>query len=82
MMAKIAEIDTPKGLKLRHGQRGVDVEYMDNNLMEKDSFNLDKLGEDEKFLDIIKNKEIITIHSKETTLDDIFIRVTGVENHE
>ena len=79
---KIAEIDTPKGLKLMHGKREVDVEYINNNLLEKDAFNLDKLSEDEKFLDIVKTKKIITIHSKETTLDDIFIRVTGVNDHE
>lgn len=33
-------------------------------------------------MNIIKNKEIITIHSKENTLDDIFIKVTGVDADE
>lgn len=79
---KITEIDTPKDLKLKHGQREVDVEYIDNDVVKKDAFNLDRLGINDKFLNIIKTKEIITIHSKETTLDDIFIRVTGVEKYE
>lgn len=29
-------------------------------------------------MNIIKAKEIVTIYSKEMTLDDIFIKVTGV----
>ncbi|QZY56170.1 ABC transporter ATP-binding protein [Crassaminicella profunda] len=79
---KIAEIDTPKNLKLKHGKREVAVEYKEDNSVKKDSFSLDGLGKNEKFLSIIKTKEIITMHSKETSLDDIFIKVTGVEEHE
>ncbi len=79
---KIAEIDTPKDLKLKHGHRKLDIEYIDNDLLIKDAFNLDALGTNERFIDIIKNKKIVTIHSKETTLDNIFIRLTGDENHE
>lgn len=80
---KIAEIDTPKNLKLKHGQRNVEVEYSngDNEII-KESFELDNLGENAGFLNIIKTKNILTIHSKETTLDDIFIKTTGVEKHE
>ena len=79
---KIAEIDTPKDLKLKHGQRKLELEYKENNKVTKEFFELDNLGNDERFLNIIKNNEIITIHSKETTLDDIFIKVTGVEKYE
>ncbi|QNO13933.1 ABC transporter ATP-binding protein [Alkalicella caledoniensis] len=80
---KIAEIDTPKNLKLKHGQRNVEVEYSnDDNEIIKESFELDNLGENADFLNIIKTKNILTIHSKETTLDDIFIKTTGVEKHE
>ncbi len=79
---KIVEIDTPKDLKLKHGRREVDVEYIEGDIVKKEGFNLDKLSTDNKFLNIVKTKKIITIHSKETTLDHIFIRVTGVENGE
>jgi len=75
---EIREIDSPKDLKLRFGKRVVDVEYRDGEL-KKETFSLDGLGSNEKFLDIIKHKEIVTIHSGETTLDDIFIKVTGVK---
>lgn len=79
---KIAEIDAPKNMKLKYGQRKVDVEYKDNDMVKKESFDLDNLGSNENFLEIIKTREIVTIHSKETTLDDIFIRVTGEDKHE
>ncbi len=79
---KISEIDTPKNLKLKHGERRVDIEYEDDSNITKVSFDLDNLSGDKKLLDIINNRKIITMHSKETTLDDIFIKVTGVENHE
>ncbi len=83
-MAKgdIVEIDTPKNLKIKHGERKVDVEYADGEATKKEAFELDDLGNNGEFLGLIKEKEIVTIHSKETTLDDIFIKVTGVETDE
>lgn len=79
---KITEIDSPKNLKLKHGKREVDIEYDNENIVVGKSFDLDKLNTNEEFINIIKTKRIITIHSKETTLDDIFIKVTGVEKNE
>lgn len=76
---RVSEIDTTKNLKLKYGQRLVEVEYRDGDTVKQDSFDLDNLGKSEAFLDIIRTKQIITIHSKETSLDDIFIKVTGVE---
>ena len=82
---KISEIDTPKNLKLKHGQKQVEIEYLEkleNRETTKVSFGLEGLGMNEQFLELIKTKEIVTIHSKETNLDDIFIKVTGVEKYE
>ena len=81
---RITEIDTPKNLKLKHGQRIVEVEYQDkeDGSLEKIAFDLDTFGSDKEFLDIINSKKVVTIHSKETTLDDIFIKVTGVKRDE
>ncbi len=78
----IKEIDIPRNLKLRHGERIVEVEYYFNGVTRKDEFELDTLGQSQEFLDIVQNRKIITIHSKETTLDDIFIQVTGVERND
>lgn len=79
---KIAEIDSPKNLKLKHGERRVEVEFKEGEEIERASFDLDTLGMSDDFTQLIKTKEIVTIHSKETTLDDIFIKVTGVGNNE
>lgn len=79
---KIAEIDSPKSLKLKYGERKVDVEYRDGEDVKKESFDLDSLKTNEAFMNIIKSKDILTIHSKEMTLDDIFIKVTGVNTDE
>lgn len=79
---KIAEISTPKDLKLKYGSREVDIEYRDEVKVLKSTFSLDNLGDNNEFIHIIKEKEIITIHSKENTLDDIFIKVTGVTKDE
>lgn len=74
---RIVEISTPKELKLKYGSREVDIEYRDDEGVKRATFGLDNLGENGEFLSIIKNYEIVTIHSKENTLDDIFIKVTG-----
>ncbi|MBU5436503.1 ABC transporter ATP-binding protein [Tissierella sp. MSJ-40] len=79
---KIAEISTPKDLKLKYGERKVEIEYKEGEGINKQSFELDSLGNNLEFLKLIKEKEIITIHSKENTLDDIFIKVTGVKKYE
>ncbi len=76
---EIAEINTPKKLKLKYGERLVDVEYGDNI---KKTFCLDDLGKNKEFFNILEKETIITIHSKETSLDEIFINVTGVKTDE
>ncbi len=72
----IVESDDPKALKLKYGQRIVEIEY-EGQSSEKKVFDLDTLGSNEDFFGLVREKKIITIHSKETTLDDIFIKVTG-----
>lgn len=79
---KIREISTPKDLKLRYGKREIQLEYQDKNKVLKETFDMDTLKTNGSFFDILKNKEVITIHSGETTLDEIFIKVTGVNAHE
>lgn len=75
---EIREIDSPRNLKLRFGRRIVGVEYKDGEIR-KEEFDMDTLATNDRFFDIVKTKELITIHSGETTLDDIFIKVTGVK---
>lgn len=74
---RIVEIDQPEELKLKHGQHVVQVEYYLNEQIETKSFSLDGIGENQEFLQILKSYQIRTLHSQETTLEDVFIKVTG-----
>jgi len=68
-------------LKKKHGKRNVTVEYRDEaNMIRFMEFSLDGLGENQSFLTLLKSaKSIETIHTQETTLEKIFIKVTGQE---
>ncbi|MFW5780675.1 MAG: ATP-binding cassette domain-containing protein [Bacillota bacterium] len=79
---KVSEAATPRELKLKYGKKIVDVEYKEQKELKKQTFTLENLGENKEFLETIKTKEIETIHSGETSLADIFIKVTGVNFHE
>lgn len=72
----ISTIDEPKKLKQAYGKRQLKIEY-ENGKLVTDEFNLDELKENQKFLDIIQSKKIISMHTEEASLDDIFIKVTG-----
>lgn len=74
---KITLIDSPKKLKVAHGQRSVAIEYVENNNLIKKAFPLDQLSENQSFIEIIKTKQISTMHTLEATLEDIFIKATG-----
>lgn len=79
---EIREIDSPKNLKVRYGRRAVQVEYRESDgSLQQAEFDISALGRNEEFLELIKSKELVTIHSGETTLDDIFIKVAGVKLH-
>lgn len=73
---EISIIDSPKQLKLQNGKRVVKVEYM-NGEPEQREFDMDSIGKNSDFLNILKNNRLVSIHSEEATLDDVFIKVTG-----
>ena len=74
---RIAASGSPKTLMIEHGKRSVKVEYrMNGNLLEQD-FEMNELGKNENFLQVLKTAEIKTIHSAEATLEDVFIKITG-----
>ena len=77
---KLEEVDSPRNLKLKYGQRTVAVEYRPNGELVKEVFTMDQIKE-EKFMNLLKHESIETIHSGETTLEEIFIQVTGVKLH-
>ena len=80
---QIKELDSPRNLKIKYGKRTLTVEYKDDGQTVSKQFSMDDIGHNKDLLDILQHYEIETIHSGETTLEDIFIQVTGVGlNHE
>lgn len=74
---KIRLIDTPRDLKLKYGKRVVRVEYRIDGRTESEEFPLEDLGGNTAFLQLLRDRDIETIHTQETTLENIFIQVTG-----
>jgi fluoroquinolone transport system ATP-binding protein len=79
---KIVENDTVKNLKIKHGKKSVKVEYLVKGKVKRAEFEINKVGSNKAFLALIKKYPIQTIHSQETSLEDIFIKVTGVKKYE
>ncbi len=74
---QIALIDTPRALKLRHGQARLRVEYLNDGRPGSQEFALAGLGDNEAFFSLLRSSEVQTIHTQEASLEDIFIQVTG-----
>ncbi|SHJ50622.1 fluoroquinolone transport system ATP-binding protein [Dethiosulfatibacter aminovorans DSM 17477] len=74
---KIRLIDSPKELKVKYGEKLVEVEYFKNGELAKDSFSTVVHEEKQKLIEVIREHEIRTMHTKEATLEEIFIKVTG-----
>ena len=75
---ELKEIASPRDLKIKYGKRSMKMEYKENGATETVEFPMDGIGTNEEFLHLLQTKEIETLHSGETTLEDIFIKVTGV----
>lgn len=73
----ISLIDAPKSLKLQHGERKVRVEYRQDGRVEAADFPLEGIGDNGEFQSLLKAREVETIHTLETTLEHVFIDVTG-----
>lgn len=70
-------IDAPRELKLRYGRRGVRVDWWEDDQPATRDFQLETLGRDPDFIDLLRSREVQTIHTLEATMEDIFIKVTG-----
>lgn len=74
---RIAALDVPDVLKRRYGRREVEVTFERAGRTERVRFSLDGLGADQGFASLLREVEVETIHSQETTLENVFIEVTG-----
>ncbi|MDK2808434.1 MAG: hypothetical protein PWP24_1169 [Clostridiales bacterium] len=72
---KIRVMDTPYHLKLQYGARTITISYRKDGKEINELLDLNR--EKEKIASIVSSYDIITLHSSEATLEDIFIKVTG-----
>ncbi len=78
---RIAALDAPGELKVRRGERRVRVDYRQPGEgaagLASREFDLDGLADDEDFHALLRNARVEAVHSKEATLEDIFVDETG-----
>ena len=74
---RLSLIDSPRELMVRRSRKRVRVEYRDGEILKTREFHLNTIGENTDFINLIKAKQIETIHSQEANLEDVFIEVTG-----
>lgn len=74
---EIKLIDSPKSLKLRYGEKMVEVEYAKDGKYAREAFSTVEAQDKARLKQILDECDIITMHTKEATLEQIFISVTG-----
>jgi len=74
---EIKLIDTPKNLKLQYGKKLVEIEYLNQGEAKKETLKTVDEADRKRIGEIVKTHEVITMHTKEATLEEIFIQVTG-----
>jgi len=75
---KIAAIDTPLNLKRAYGERALNVEILNKDgILRKEKLILDRERSGEEVKLMIEKENVVTMHSAEATLEDIFIQITG-----
>jgi len=70
-------VDNPSELKVKMGRKLIKVEYTTNGEVSVKEFPLENIGQNEEFLNILRNHEIRRINTEEPTLEEIFLKVTG-----
>jgi ABC-2 type transport system ATP-binding protein len=74
---KILAIDTPENLKLRHGRRSVRIRARSGDGVEEAVIDLDEDGAEDRIREAVSVEGLMTIHTEEATLEDIFVEYAG-----
>ena len=70
-------LDTPENLKLAHGQRVVKVRLRDGDGVREESVPLDDERAGARVQALIDGGDVVTVHTAEATLEDVFLGMTG-----
>jgi ABC-2 type transport system ATP-binding protein len=69
--------DTPENLKLTYGNRSVRIRARHDGGVVETVIPLDEPGADERIRQAVAAQDLLTIHTQEATLEDIFIHFAG-----
>lgn len=72
-------VDTPRNLKLRYGEKLVQVDHREGEQLHSEMLSLIDEQDRHRLNTIIQTGRIETMHTREATLEEIFIKVTGRE---
>ncbi len=74
---RIVALDTAENLKLKYGTRSVKVRLRDGDGVREEHLELDGDGSSAKLAELAASPDLLTIHTEEATLEQIFIQMTG-----
>ncbi|WP_006241858.1 ABC transporter ATP-binding protein [Mycolicibacterium tusciae] len=75
---QIVALDTPAELKIARSERLLRVEYRgEGGRLQSADFPMDSLADDPSFHSLLRAHTVETLHSREASLDDVFVETTG-----
>jgi fluoroquinolone transport system ATP-binding protein len=69
--------DSPRALQLLYGRNFVAAEFREGTTLRTEEFPLEGLARNARFQELLAAGSVETLHTREASLDDIFIRTTG-----
>jgi fluoroquinolone transport system ATP-binding protein len=70
-------LDTPRGLIMAKGASMIRYAYFQDGKERQREVELSRTGEDELLQRLLKENRLLSIHSSEPTLNDVFVEITG-----
>lgn len=74
---KLKALDTPHNLIMSKGASKIEYTHLVNGKEKKTQIPLNRISEDKVLSGLIASNQLLSIHSSEPTLNDIFVELTG-----
>ncbi len=74
---KVLVADTPEALKLKHGTRSLTIRTRGGDGVRTDVIAMDEAGVSERVAAALADPNLLTLHSAEATLEDVFVEYAG-----
>lgn len=75
---EIVALDTPYNLKQKYGKRAIKAQIRkESGKLENREISMDNAHTASDVQTLFENENVVTIHSEEASLEDIFIKITG-----